>query len=201
MKNLYINIKNLNSSLKEKKLFSLNKWIKKILNSFNVPFVDVCCDCEEYAPMKWNPSELWIEYYDCDTKDWIPLLPDLLAASSANETSIPEGGSFKATHTLTNIGKIPTSSTITASFTKPINGTFTLDVLPTGWTVLSNTSSNIILTTNNNISVNGSVSFVFTYQHDGTNEDATRICNFIAGLNEPEQSTLNNFSTVSVIIL
>lgn len=55
-------------------LFSLNKFFKKLLKSFNVAFVDDCCTPEvNSVPLRYNPATSKIQRYNPSNDTWVDL--------------------------------------------------------------------------------------------------------------------------------
>lgn len=55
-------------------LFSLNKFIKKMLTLFHVSFVDDCCESSPTsAPMRYNITAGNMQYYNADTQAWVDI--------------------------------------------------------------------------------------------------------------------------------
>jgi hypothetical protein len=74
MKQLFIKA-GITSFLKKDKaakgLFDMTKWFKKMLNKFNISFVDECCPCDETnLPVRYNKTEDEVQYFDCETQTW-----------------------------------------------------------------------------------------------------------------------------------
>lgn len=71
MKNLFLHKGWYKLSHKKLELFNLTKWVKNLLISYKVALVDHCCPCDsETAPLRWNKTQQYMEYYDCDDKQW-----------------------------------------------------------------------------------------------------------------------------------
>lgn len=205
MKKLFLNKGDYLFSLLNRKtrdMLNLTKWVKDKLNDFQIAFHDPCCECDtQYAPVKYNKTTQRYEYYDCDSETWEIVSPDLLAQSSSDLAAIAEGGTAVITHTVSNIGSVPTKGAILALINKPINGTNLVTSLPAGWTVVTDEPNGFIIRTTKSLESGDSEDLEITYTHDGTNEDAIRIFNCTVSTTETEDSLLNNISAVNVQIL
>lgn len=52
-------------------LFSLTKWLKKVLSQLNVAYTDDCCDADpNSAPIRFNPTTSKIQRYNATNDTW-----------------------------------------------------------------------------------------------------------------------------------
>lgn len=52
-------------------LFSLNKFVKRMLTRYNVPYVDTCCTIDPTnLPVRFNKTAGHIQYFDNVTQVW-----------------------------------------------------------------------------------------------------------------------------------
>lgn len=69
--------------------FDLKKFTKRMLNLYNVPFVDVCCDDGTFAPVRYNTVTGNEEFFDFTGADWsIKPSATALVADSINVTTL-----------------------------------------------------------------------------------------------------------------
>lgn len=53
-------------------LFSLDKWLKKLLGRYNVPFNDPCCtDDPNSVPLRYDPATSKIQRYNASNDTWV----------------------------------------------------------------------------------------------------------------------------------
>lgn len=92
--NLAKNVFKKNSLLGE----SMSKSVRTVLFDSHVPFIDDCCNiCQtDTLPIRYNKDTDDLEYYDCETKEWIifnissTLTADLPLTITDNVISIPQ---------------------------------------------------------------------------------------------------------------
>ena len=122
-----------------------------------------------------NPNLLGPPTIDSILSTTVPCGPNITTGALSSPSSIAEGASCAFDYFVSNIGTDPSTGAINILITKPTNGTLTLN-LPTGWNIVSNTSSSVFLQSTNVImpGLINRVTIPAIYVHDNTNEDAVK---------------------------
>ena len=101
--------------------------------------------------------------------------PNVTVGALSTPSSMSVGGSANINFYINNVGNGPTTGAVNVLISKLTDGNLTLN-LPAGWSITSNTSSSIFITTNNVIQPGLSNQIVIpaVYNHNNTNQTAIK---------------------------
>lgn len=80
--------------------FDLKKFFKRMLNHYNVPFLELCCDEGLFAPVRQNVTSGNLEYFDLLTSDWVErdetgdITVDSLTTTSVTTDAVSSNGNL-----------------------------------------------------------------------------------------------------------